>query len=58
MKLNDDFMKHFRWLTPLLLMFSVFMLTQIFQEFKVIKQSVEDLKIENAVLKIMVKNLE
>ena len=32
--LPDNFMKHFRWITPLLLAFSVYMLQDIYVDFK------------------------
>lgn len=52
MKLNDDFMKHFRWITPLLLAFAVFMLQSIYADFKELKQDMFSVKIDIAVLKV------
>lgn len=46
MKLTDDFMRHFRWLTPLLLMFSIFMLGTIYKRFEKVEDKVEELRVE------------
>lgn len=51
MKLTDDFMKHFRWITPLLLAFSVYMLQMIYGDFRQLRSDVEGLKIDVAVVK-------
>jgi hypothetical protein len=48
MKLNDDFMRHFRWLTPLLLAFSIFMLGTIYARFEKVEEKVESLRIDMA----------
>lgn len=45
MRLNDDFMKHFRWLTPLLLALSIYLLQDIYRDFKQMKEDVLRLKI-------------
>lgn len=52
MKMNDDFMKHFRWITPLLLAFSIYMLQMIYSDFRDLRHDVEAVKINDAVLKV------
>lgn len=57
MKMNDNFMRHFRWLTPLLLAFSIYMLQQIYLDFKDFKKDMEiqmeAQKIDMAVVKVI-----
>lgn len=57
MKMNDDFMRHFRWLTPLLLGLSIFLLQDIYRDFKQLKQDMEQMKIDAAVSQAMVKGI-
>jgi len=51
MKLSDDFMKHFRWITPLLLGFNIWMLKEIYLDFKELKADVVNLKVDMATIK-------
>lgn len=51
MKLKDDFMRHFRWLTPMLLMFSVFMLGKIYARFEKVEEKVESLRLDMVAVK-------
>lgn len=51
MKLSDDFMKHFRWLTPVLLAFNIFIAKEIYFEFKAMKATVSNLQIDMAMVK-------
>lgn len=51
MKLTDDFMRHFRWLTPVLLMFSVFMLGTIYARFEKVEEKVEALRLDMVAVK-------
>ncbi len=46
---SDDFMRHFRWLTPLLLGLCVFLLQDIYFDFKKLKLDFIDLQIKVAV---------
>lgn len=54
MKLSDDFMRHFRWLTPLLLMFSIFMLGTIYARFEKVEEKVENLRVDMAAVKTFI----
>ncbi len=55
-RMDDNFMRHFRWITPLLLAFSVFMLQEIYMDFKEFKKQVasdmQSVKIDVAMLKV------
>lgn len=51
MKLNDSFMRHFRWLTPLLLTFSIYMLQDMYREFKDQRYDLVNLKSDMAYVK-------
>ena len=56
---NDDFMRHFRWLTPLLLMFSIFMLGTIYARFEKVEETVASLRVDVATIKTYIwKNPE
>ncbi len=44
--LHDDFMKHFRWITPLLLAFSVYLLQDMYLDFKKLKSDVSSLQMD------------
>lgn len=54
MKLTDDFMRHFRWLTPLLLMFSIFMLGNIWARFEKVEEKVENLRLDMVAVKTFI----
>lgn len=56
MKMNDNFMRHFRWLTPLLLALSIFLLQDIYRDFKQLKSDMNQMKIDQAVLKVLAKD--
>lgn len=59
MKMNDDFMKHFRWMTPLLLAFTVFMLGTIYARFEKVEEKVEGLRLDMVAVKTFIwKNTE
>ena len=50
---TENFMRHFRWLTPLLLALSVFLLQDIYFDFKKLKIDFVDLQIKVAVSNAM-----
>lgn len=56
--MNDDFMRHFRWLTPLLLMFSIFMLGTIYARFEKVEEKVENLRLDMVKVKTYLWNIE
>lgn len=47
MKLTDDFMKHFRWITPLLLAFSVYLLQDMYLDFKKLKNDAAEQRLRS-----------
>lgn len=59
MKLTDDFMKHFRWITPMLLAFSVYMLQTIYSDFRELRANVEKLNVDVVSIKVyLTKKIE
>lgn len=61
-KINDDFMKHFRWLTPLFLLFlnvivamALFIGKGYLDEMKALRQDVTTLKVDVAYIKGQLK---
>lgn len=55
MKLDDSFMRQFRWITPLLLALTVFLLQDIYRDFKALKEDMNQMKIDLAVAQALTK---
>lgn len=49
--MNDNFMRHFRWITPLLLAFCVYMLQDMFIDFKKLKSDQIEMKLDIVAIK-------
>lgn len=41
MSLSDDFMRHFRWITPVTVMFSIFMLGKIYGRLEKVEEKLQ-----------------
>jgi hypothetical protein len=53
-RLSEEAVKQFRWLTPILLTFALWMLQNMYMDFKELKLDVTSLKIDMASVKTMV----